>query len=180
MNQKSARIIATYFGLGLSKIAPGTMGSLGTLPLAYALIYFGGFWVLMAAAAGLFVLGVKATEAVIEESGDSDPSKVVIDETVGQLLSFSFVAYMAPEYLTGMSSLLYYAAGFIFFRFFDILKMGPVKYATGCAYDRYFLLLFGSCPYNSEGTRSAHRSPTGNCFARACQKSERSAERPVL
>lgn len=32
MNQKSARIIATYFGLGLSKIAPGTMGSLGTLP----------------------------------------------------------------------------------------------------------------------------------------------------
>ena len=51
MNQKSARIIATYFGLGLSKIAPGTMGSLGTLPLAYALIYFGGFWALMAAAA---------------------------------------------------------------------------------------------------------------------------------
>ena len=49
MNQKSARIIATYFGLGLSKIAPGTMGSLGTLPLAYALIYFGGFWALMAA-----------------------------------------------------------------------------------------------------------------------------------
>ena len=56
MNQKSARIIATYFGLGLSKIAPGTMGSLGTLPLAYALIYFGGFWALMAAAAVLFVL----------------------------------------------------------------------------------------------------------------------------
>ena len=55
MNQKSARIIATYFGLGLSKIAPGTMGSLGTLPLAYALIYFGGFWALMAAAAVLFV-----------------------------------------------------------------------------------------------------------------------------
>ena len=69
MNQKSARIIATYFGLGLSKIAPGTMGSLGTLPLAYALIYFGGFWALMAAAAVLFVLGVRATEAVIEESG---------------------------------------------------------------------------------------------------------------
>ena len=141
MNQKSARIIATYFGLGLSKIAPGTMGSLGTLPLAYALIYFGGFWALMAAAAVLFVLGVRATEAVIEESGDSDPSKGVIDETVGQLLSFSFVAYMAPEYLTGMSSLLYYAAGFIFFRFFDILKMGPVKYADTKIKNAYGVML---------------------------------------
>ena len=128
MNQKSARIIATYFGLGLSKIAPGTMGSLGTLPLAYALIYFGGFWALMAAAAVLFVLGVRATEAVIEE-------------TVGQLLSFSFVAYMAPEYLTGMSSLLYYAAGFIFFRFFDILKMGPVKYADTKIKNAYGVML---------------------------------------
>ena len=149
MNQKSARIIATYFGLGLSKIAPGTMGSLGTLPLAYALIYFGGFWTLMAAAAVLFVLGVKATEAVIEESGDSDPSKVVIDETVGQLLSFSFVAYMAPEYLTGMSSLLYYAAGFIFFRFFDILKMGPVKYAD-----------------TKKGARRLLKSETADLFAK--------------
>ena len=82
---------------------------------------------MMAAAAVVFVLGVKATETVIEESRDSDPSKVVIDETVGQLLSFSFVAYIAPEYLNGMSSMLYYAAGFIFFSFFDILKMGPVK-----------------------------------------------------
>ena len=141
MYHKSARIISTYYGLGLSKIAPGTRRSLGTLPLAYALIYFGGFWALMAAAAVLFVLGVRATEAVIEESGDSDPSKVVIDETVGQLLSFSFVAYMAPEYLTGMSSLLYYAAGFIFFRFFDILKMGPVKYADTKIKNAYGVML---------------------------------------
>ena len=84
---------------------------------------------------------MRATEAVIEESGDSDPSKVVIDETVGQLLSFSFVAYMAPEYLTGMSSLLYYAAGFIFFRFFDILKMGPVKYADTKIKNAYGVML---------------------------------------
>lgn len=159
MNQKSARIIATYFGLGLSKIAPGTMGSLGTLPLAYALIYFGGFWALMAAAAVLFVLGVKATEAVIEESGDSDPSKVVIDETVGQLLSFSFVAYMAPEYLTGMSSLLYYAAGFIFFRFFDILKMGPSNMPIQKSKTLTALCLMTSLPEFS------HRLCFSGCFA---------------
>ncbi len=141
MNIKAANIIATYFGLGLSKIAPGTVGSLGTLPLAYLLIYCGGVYALLAAAAVLFFLGVKATDAVIHDSGDLDPSKVVIDETVGQLLTFSFVAYIAPDYLIGVSSLFYYIAGFIFFRFFDILKMGPVKYADTQIKNAYGVML---------------------------------------
>ncbi len=141
MNSKAANIIATYFGLGLSKYAPGTMGSLGTLPLAYALIYQGGFYALVIAAVVIFFLGVKATDIVIKESGDEDPSKVVIDETVGQLLSFSLVAFIAPEYLTGLSSLLFYIAGFAFFRFFDILKMGPVKYADTQIKNAYGVML---------------------------------------
>lgn len=141
MNTKIANIIATYFGLGLSKYAPGTMGSLGTLPLAYLLIYFGGFYTLIISAFIIFVIGVIATAIVIKESGDDDPSKVVIDETVGQLLSFSIVAYLAPEYLLGYSSLLYYIAGFAFFRFFDILKMGPVKYADTKIKNAYGVML---------------------------------------
>ncbi len=141
MNIKAANFIATYCGLGLSKFAPGTVGSLGTLPLAYALVYFGGFYALAAAAVLLFFIGAKATDAVIKESGDSDPSKVVIDETVGQLLSFSFVAYIAPEYLLDEDCLLYYSAGFVFFRFFDILKMGPVKYADTQIKNAYGVML---------------------------------------
>lgn len=141
MNSKVANIIATYFGLGLSKYAPGTMGSLGTLPLAYALMYFSGFWGILIAAIVLFFIGVKAADVVIKESGDADPSKVVIDETVGQLLTFSIVAYIAPEYLLGLHSLLYYIAGFAFFRFFDILKMGPVKYADTRIKNAYGVML---------------------------------------
>lgn len=141
MNSKTAHIIATYFGLGLSKYAPGTMGSLGTLPLAYALIYFGGFYALIAAAIVIFFIGVKATEVVICESGDDDPAKVVIDETVGQLLSFSLVAFIAPEYLVGLSSFPFFIAGFALFRFFDILKMGPVKYADTKIKNAYGVML---------------------------------------
>lgn len=141
MKNKIAYLFATYFGLGFSKYAPGTMGSLGTLPLAYALIYMGGFWALMAAAVIIFILGVLATDIVIKKSGDSDPSLVVIDETVGQLLSFSFVAYLAPEYLLGADSLWFYLAGFAFFRFFDILKMGPVKYADTKIKNAYGVML---------------------------------------
>lgn len=141
MNSKVANIIATYFGLGLSKYAPGTMGSLGTLPLACALIYLGGFYALIAAAAVIFFIGVKATDVVICESGDDDPSKVVIDETVGQLLSFSLVAFIAPDYLLGFSSIWFYIIGFAFFRFFDILKMGPVKYADTKIKNAYGVML---------------------------------------
>ena len=93
MNNKIANIIATYFGLGLSKYAPGTVGSLGTLPLAYVLIYFGGVYALLLACVILFFVGVRATDIVIKESGNEDPSKVVIDEVVGQLLTFSFINY---------------------------------------------------------------------------------------
>lgn len=141
MHSRIANIIATYFGLGLSKYAPGTMGSLGTLPLAYLLMYCGGFYALTLATVVLFLIGVKATEVVIKESGDEDPSKVVIDETVGQLLSFAIVAYIAPEYLLGIGSILYYIAGFAFFRFFDILKMGPVKYADTKIKNAYGVML---------------------------------------
>lgn len=141
MKNKIAYLFATYFGLGFSKYAPGTMGSLGTLPLAYALIYFGGFNALMAAAVIIFILGVPAAKVVIQKSGDDDPSLVVIDETVGQLLSFSIVAYLAPEYLMGIDSLWFYVAGFAFFRFFDILKMGPVKYADTKIKNAYGVML---------------------------------------
>ena len=37
---KLAKLLATYFGLGLSPKAPGTVGSLGTLPLAAVAAYF--------------------------------------------------------------------------------------------------------------------------------------------
>jgi phosphatidylglycerophosphatase A len=141
MDNKIANIVATYFGLGLSKFAPGTMGSLGTLPLAYALMYWGGFWALIITAVIIFGIGVWATDIVIKDTGIKDPSKVVIDETVGQLLSFSIVAFIAPEYLLGYESWLFYVAAFLFFRFFDILKMGPVKYFDTKVLNAYGVML---------------------------------------
>ena len=145
MSSKLANIFATYFGLGLSKFAPGTMGSLGTLPLAYALIYYGGFNLLIIAAVVIFCLGIPATAVVIKQTGVTDPSKVVIDETVGQLLSFSFVAYLAPEHLLGYNSMWYYLASFALFRFFDIKKMGPVKYFDSKVLNAYGVMLDDVC-----------------------------------
>jgi len=125
MSEKLALIIATYCGLGLSPKAPGTVGSIGTLPLAFLLCYFFGGYGIIVAAIPLAVIGICATDVLIKDSADKDPGKVVIDEVVGQLLAFLFVA----DVLKGNTEDWWlYLVGLAAFRFFDICKMGPVKW----------------------------------------------------
>ena len=139
---KIAEIIATYFGLGLSPKAPGTVGSLGTLPLAFILAYFTGVYGLLIAAIICFVAGVYATDAIISGQEEKDPGKVVIDEVVGQLLAFIFVS----DYLySNLQYLWIYLAGFVAFRFFDICKMGPVKWFDKKMKNAYGVMLDDVC-----------------------------------
>lgn len=125
MSKKLALIIATYCGLGLSPKAPGTVGSIGTIPLAFILSYFFGIYGIIIAAIIVTVIGIVATDVVISEQEDKDPGKVVIDEVAGQLLAFVFVADKLQYNLTPWWI---YLVGLAAFRFFDICKMGPVKW----------------------------------------------------
>ena len=84
MSKKLALVIATYFGLGLSPKAPGTVGSIGTIPLALALAYFFGLYGILIAAIIVTIIGIAATDVVISGQEDKDPGKVVIDEVAGQ------------------------------------------------------------------------------------------------
>ncbi len=123
--KKASRVLATWFGTGLAAKAPGTFGSTGTIPLVILLSYFFDAWVLLAVAAVLFVLGLWATKEVLKTKKEKDPSEIVIDEAVGMLLTFSFVT----QYLDHtMQNWWVYLVGFLLFRFFDIVKVGPVKY----------------------------------------------------
>lgn len=125
MSEKLALIIATYFGLGLSPKAPGTVGSIGTIPLAFVLAYFFGIYGIIVAAIPIAIVGIYATDVLIREQEEKDPGKVVVDEVVGQLLAFVFVA----DALKGnLNDWWLYLVGLAAFRFFDICKMGPVKW----------------------------------------------------
>ncbi|MBR1915308.1 MAG: phosphatidylglycerophosphatase A [Alphaproteobacteria bacterium] len=128
MKKKIALFIATFFGAGLSKKAPGTMGSLATLPLAFLTAYCFGFDGIFYAALIVFIIGVTAIYYATEHEKQKDLSKIVIDETAGQLITFTLVA---PKLFHNFSyeALLIYLLGFGLFRFFDIIKMGPVKWA---------------------------------------------------
>lgn len=116
---KGHRLICSFFGAGYLPKAPGTWGSLAALPLIWLLTWAGGPILLGAVLVALFAVGWWASNRVVAEDGENDPSWVVIDEVVGQGLTL----LLTPP------DLISYAAGFALFRLFDIKKPWPVSWA---------------------------------------------------
>ncbi|HBM58323.1 MAG TPA: phosphatidylglycerophosphatase A [Citreicella sp.] len=124
------RLIATFFYVGLLRPAPGTWGSLAALPVAYALLLAGGFWLLLAATVAVFVLGWIATDRVTAGMVNHDPSWIVIDEVAGQWIALFPVAYGAAMMSVEPWRLWPgWISAFVVFRLFDIWKPGPVGWA---------------------------------------------------
>lgn len=119
--------IATMAGAGYAKKAPGTVGSFVTLPFAFVIAYYFGFWGIVAASLIISLVGVAAIKEVLKYT-KHDPSCVVIDEMAGQILSFALVADRLVGNMT-MQAFIIYALGFGLFRLFDITKPQPVGWA---------------------------------------------------
>ena len=117
------RILLSFFGAGHLRPAPGTWGSLAALPAAWSLHQIGGPFLLIAAAAALYFVGVKATQAETEHGDDHDPGWIVADEVVGQWIALLPVSYGA--WANSVEVLLLWpgiVAAFLLFRLFDIWK----------------------------------------------------------
>jgi phosphatidylglycerophosphatase A len=116
-----ARLIATFFGAGRLRPGPGTWGSAAAVVLWFAVtrlvpVSEQAFTAITLAGAAT-LLGIPAATRVARASGFKDPQFVVIDEVVGQLISYVAVPVSWKTLL----------AGFILFRVFDILKPFPVR-----------------------------------------------------
>lgn len=131
--ETAAWTLATWLGSGLSPRAPGTVGSFCTLPLAALGLGLGPTFLFLTAAV-LFIAGVWATGIVLRSQSNSDPGFVVIDETVGQLLTFVLVA-------SGGFSWYYLICGFALFRFFDIAKVWPASYFDGQVHTAFGVMM---------------------------------------
>ena len=99
---------------------PGTWGSLAALPFAWVIHMKFGPNGLAIATTIVLAVGVWAADVYAKEIGDDDPGAVVIDEVAGQWLTLALAAPLDS---------LFYAAGFLLFRVFDILKPWPVNWA---------------------------------------------------
>jgi phosphatidylglycerophosphatase A len=117
--------IATGLGAGYFPVAPGTAGSAVGLVLVIALRQAGldpvRWAVCLTATSGLlFVLGVWSAGKAEKVFARVDPGQVVIDEVVGQIITF-----IATPGVTWRGLI----AGFILFRVFDIIKPFPARRA---------------------------------------------------
>lgn len=112
--------LATWFGCGLMKKAPGTWGTLGGLPFGIAVLYFGSWQILLAASVFVFLMGLWAAREFEKMTGEHDAGAVVIDEVAGVWIALLPVAGL---------SFIQIGLAFLLFRFFDILKPWPVSWA---------------------------------------------------
>jgi phosphatidylglycerophosphatase A len=113
----AARWLATWFGCGLSPRAPGTLGSLGALPLHFLLCSLprgvhGGLVLLTTG------VGVWAAQQYAVSRGEQDPQRVVIDEVAGSLIAMGLVR----DHGLGVQ-----LAALVLFRVFDIWKPWPIR-----------------------------------------------------
>jgi phosphatidylglycerophosphatase A len=115
---EAAVLVATLGRIGFIPLAPGTFGSLAALPFAWLIVVAGGVPALLAGAALLFVVGWWAASRVARVAA-GDPGFVVIDEAVGQWLTLA-AAPLDP---------LFWAAGFLLFRLFDVAEPWPVRWS---------------------------------------------------
>ncbi len=115
-----ARLLGTWFGCGYSKVAPGTVGTLGALPFAYLLHTLGivPYWV---GTVLITLLGVWASGRVAAELGVEDPQSVVIDEVSGTLIAIGLASGLAFR-----EDFVLFGIAVALFRFFDIVKPGPI------------------------------------------------------
>ena len=118
-NLQSHKILisfATLGPLGHLRPAPGTIGSLFAVVTGYMMASFGAS-VLPIATMIVTIFGIAAADVYCRVTGQKDASEVIIDEVAGQWV----VLIILPL------DLLWFAAGFLLFRLFDITKLGPVR-----------------------------------------------------
>ena len=110
-----AGFFAFGFGSGLSPFAPGTFGTLASIPFYLILVQFNwpmyAFLVFIA-----FIVGVKLCDITGNRLGVHDYGGIVWDEFVGYWITLFLISFSWQNIIIG----------FFVFRFFDIVKPYPI------------------------------------------------------
>ena len=115
--------LATWFGTGFIPKAPGTWGTLFSLPFAWMMHSYLEWQFFLLATIFIFFAGIWASNCCANLFGGDDPGSIVIDEVAGMwmtLVPVSFLVPYDPQIIT-------YFTAFILFRLVDIFKPWPVS-----------------------------------------------------
>ena len=115
-----AKIFVTCFYIGKFPIAPGTLGSVLAIILWYYLNFFGNS-VLVLFFITYLIFTYVFTNIYLKNSNEDDPSEVISDEVIGQLIPLLMINSVNDHYLI--------LVAFVSFRIFDIYKIYPINKA---------------------------------------------------
>ena len=114
-----SKLISTFFYIGLFPKAPGTLASFVTVLFWVLFISFNIKLYFVIIVLILFTLSFYFVDEYLLDNESKDPKEVVIDEVIGQ--SIPLIAVPFSDDLVTIFLI------FIFFRFFDILKIYPIN-----------------------------------------------------
>ena len=114
----------SFFFLGRSPVAPGTVGSFGSFILAYLIVEniadYSGY--LLLGLSGIFYYIGLQIAPWCEDRYGKDPGIYVMDEVIGYLITISFLIIFGVDLTVEI-----WVLSFISFRIFDVLKIWPAK-----------------------------------------------------
>ena len=113
-------LFLSFFGVGFLPKAPGTWGTLATLPFLYAIGRFNPPYIFFIP----FLIIMTLISSFIADSEQKkfdlhDPQFIVIDEVLGMTTAWLFIQTHNLSHLFIL---------FALFRFFDIIKIWPASY----------------------------------------------------
>ena len=120
------KLFLTFGGAGLSPKAPGTVGTLASLPVGLAVLYYLGMEALFMLTIAITVIGVFEINKYEKTTGTHDQQHIVIDEAAGMWLSL-MIAYSSAITMTyPYAEILAIVLSFAAFRLFDIWKPSTI------------------------------------------------------
>ena len=119
-------LLATFFGVGFLRPAPGTWGSLVAVVVAGFLFYGIGPWAFIVPLVLIAIFGVPICVRYMQQTQKHDPSEVVIDEVLGQWIAIIPVFIFFPQFT--FTVILEFILLFLLFRLLDITKPGIIGY----------------------------------------------------
>lgn len=131
--------LATWFGSGLLRPAPGTWGSLVGLLLAM-LAYELGLdlsWAVFSVLA-VTIVGTVSIERIQRQSGVHDAPEIVVDEVAGQWIAVLpvFLSPVPDELIVWV-----WLIAFVLFRVLDIWKPWPIRWVDRSVHGGFGVML---------------------------------------
>ena len=120
------KLFLTFGGAGLSPKAPGTVGTLASLPVGLAILYYLGMETLFMVTLAITLVGIFEINKYEKLTGIHDQQYIVIDEAAGMwmslMIAYSTAITLSYPYVEILAIFVSFAA----FRLFDIWKPSTI------------------------------------------------------